>query len=211
MPALVITINNEKRGTILEAIPGKVVVIGRDEECDVALPEATGLSRRHCSITCTADGFMLKDLGSTNGTYADTVKLEAEAPLKEGVKYTIGDAAFQVMGLSLLPITAKAEEKKADVPAPEPEKATVSEQPTPPPPAKAVVTKRKRKKKRKATARALHMAKVLGNKLNPLSKDINTTPLSIIEILLVLVITFYTGLALYSYLHGGSMLPPFFD
>ena len=57
MPALVITINNEKRGAILEATPGKVVVIGRDEECDVSLPEATGLSRRHCSITCTEARF----------------------------------------------------------------------------------------------------------------------------------------------------------
>lgn len=209
MPALVITINNEKRGAILEATPGKVVVIGRDEECDVSLPEATGLSRRHCSITCTESGFMLKDLGSTNGTFADNVRLEGEELLKEGVKYGIGSADFQVMGLSLLSFAANTE---SSTPAPqETNKAEEASAAKDSPPAKARTPKRKRSPKLKASGRAIHMAKTLRNKLNPLSNSVTTNSLSIIEILLVLIITFYAGLALYNALHGGSILPPFLD
>lgn len=210
MPALVISINQEKRGVILEATPGKVVVIGRAEECDIALPEATGLSRRHCSITYTADGFMLKDAGSTNGTFADAVKLEGEAPLKEGVIYTVGDASFQVMGLSLLPLTTKTE-PPPHLPETTEEKSTQARTQAEPAPTKTTVAAPRRTKKRKTHHRALRVAKTIRNKLNPLSKDLNTNSLSIIEILLILVITFYAGLALYSYRHGGSILPPFFD
>ena len=102
MPAHLITINKEKRGAILEATPDKVIVLGRDEECEVSMPEATGVSRRHCSITYTTAGFELRDLGSTNGTYADAVKVEDKTLLREGVKYAIGNAEFQVIGLNLV-------------------------------------------------------------------------------------------------------------
>ena len=212
MPALVITINNEKRGAILEATLGKVVIIGRDKECDVSLPDATGLSRRHCSITCTEEGFKLKDLDSTNGTFADNVRLVGEELLKEGVKYGIGNAGFQVMGLSLLAFAPKTESA-----APSPQETKNSEEAPSTPdaaqaaPAKAPAAKRKRTPGRQASARALHMAKSLSNKLNPLSSNITTNSLSIIEILLILIITFYAGLALYNFLHGGSLLPPFLD
>lgn len=123
MPALLITINNEKRGAILEATPDKVIVLGRDEECEVSMPEATGVSRRHCSITYINAGFELKDLGSTNGTYADAVKLEDKTILREGVKYTIGNAEFQVIGLNLVttPESEANNEKAKDAPTPKKE------------------------------------------------------------------------------------------
>jgi len=203
MPALVITVNNTKKGAILEATPGKVVIIGRDEACDIPLPEASGVSRQHCSITATGSDFILKDLGSTNGIYANAVKLEKDTPLQEGVKYTIGDAEFQVMGLSLI-ATPAPPQNKADSPA-----ANKKEEKKEPRQESLTTTpKRKRSKKNKLP---LHWLKKTLQKLNPVTRDLSSTGTSIIEILLVLLMTFYAGMALYSYLNGGSLLPPFLD
>lgn len=203
MPALVITVNNTKKGAILEATPGKVVIIGRDEACDIPLPEASGVSRQHCSITATGTDFILKDLGSTNGIYADAVKLEKDTPLKEGVKYTIGDAEFQVMGLSLI-ATPAPPQNKADSPA----ENKKEEKKEPRQESRTTTPKRKRSKKNKLP---LHWLKKTLQKLNPVTRDLSSTGTGIIEILLVLLMTFYAGMALYSYLNGGSLLPPFLD
>lgn len=213
MPALVITINNKKKGAILEATPGKVVVIGRDEACDIPLPEASGVSRKHCSITATGADFILKDLGSTNGIYADAVKMEIDTPLKEGVKYTIGDAEFQVMGLSLMAAptdspTPAPQQDKADSPA----ENKVAAKKEPRQESRTNTPKRKRHGKRsKKKKLPLHWLKKTLKKLNPIANDFSTTGTGIIEIILVLLITFYAGMALYSYLNGGSLLPPFLD
>ena len=203
MPALVITVNNTKKGAILEATPGKVVIIGRDEACDIPLPEASGVSRQHCSITATGTDFILKDLGSTNGIYADAVKLEKDTPLQEGVKYTIGDAEFQVMGLSLI-ATPAPPQNKADSPA----ENKKEEKKEPRQESRTTTPKRKRSKKNKLP---LHWLKKTLQKLNPVTRDLSSTGTGIIEILLVLLMTFYAGMALYSYLNGGSLLPPFLD
>lgn len=207
MPALVITVNNTKKGAILEATPGKVVIIGRDEACDIPLPEASGVSRQHCSITATGTDFILKDLGSTNGIYANAVKLEKDTPLKEGVKYTIGDAEFQVMGLSLI-ATPAPPQNKADSPAAnKKEEKKESRQES-----RTTTPKRKRHGKRsKKNKLPLHWLKKTLQKLNPVTSDLSSTGTGIIEILLVLLMTFYAGMALYSYLNGGSLLPPFLD
>lgn len=207
MPALVITVNNTKKGAILEATPGKVVIIGRDEACDIPLPEASGVSRQHCSITATGTDFILKDLGSTNGIYANAVKLEKDTPLKEGVKYTIGDAEFQVMGLSLIAPPAPPQ-NKADSPAANKKE----EKKEPRQESRTTTPKRKSHGKRsKKNKLPLHWLKKTLQKLNPVTRDLSSTGTGIIEILLVLLMTFYAGMALYSYLNGGSLLPPFLD
>lgn len=100
MASLIITINERKQGIDLPAILGKVTVIGSDDACDVTLKEVDGLSRRHCTITCTEKGFMLEDADSTNGTYADDEEVEEPVLMKEGVVYGIGDAAMIIAELA---------------------------------------------------------------------------------------------------------------
>ena len=46
----------------------KEVSIGRDPDCDIHL-ENTGISRRHARIERTPGGYVLEDLGSSNGTF----------------------------------------------------------------------------------------------------------------------------------------------
>lgn len=46
------------------------VVIGRSRQCDLRLAHSDA-SRRHAEIYKTSDGYFLRDLGSTNGTYVN--------------------------------------------------------------------------------------------------------------------------------------------
>ena len=48
--------------------PGSEVTLGRSTECTLQLP-AAGASRRHASVVSRDGTVVLRDLGSTNGTY----------------------------------------------------------------------------------------------------------------------------------------------
>ena len=54
-------------GTAVALGAGRVV-LGRDPQCDVVLDDPQ-VSRRHAEIVGTPDGYLLRDLGSTNGSY----------------------------------------------------------------------------------------------------------------------------------------------
>lgn len=52
-------------------LPGpESLIIGADPGCDICL-DLPSISGRHCRLTWSADGWMLQDLGSRNGTYVD--------------------------------------------------------------------------------------------------------------------------------------------
>ena len=126
MASLIITINERKQGFDLPAIRGKVTVIGCDDACDITLNGVDGLSHRQCSITCTKEGFLLEDLESTNGTYANEQEVEEPQLMKEGVIYAIGDASMIIAELANF---APIEPKETPVPA---ARAEVSEAKTAP-------------------------------------------------------------------------------
>jgi ABC transport system ATP-binding/permease protein len=54
--------------------PGQRVHLGRAAENDVVLDDPL-ISREHALIEWNADGFLLSDLGSINGTYVNTTRL----------------------------------------------------------------------------------------------------------------------------------------
>jgi pSer/pThr/pTyr-binding forkhead associated (FHA) protein len=45
----------------------QTLVVGRGEECDLLLAERS-ISRRHAELAARDDGFVVRDLGSSNGT-----------------------------------------------------------------------------------------------------------------------------------------------
>jgi diguanylate cyclase (GGDEF)-like protein len=65
------------------------IIIGRDVDAQLRLPEDQGVSRRHARVTKVADGALLSDLGSQNGTYVDGERVQ-EHVLKEGMKIRVG-------------------------------------------------------------------------------------------------------------------------
>lgn len=70
-------------------------MIGRADEAEVRLAKA-GVSRRHALIR-RLDGpqFLLSDLGSTNGTYVNTRRLQQEVLLKDQDLIGIGDSRLK--------------------------------------------------------------------------------------------------------------------
>jgi len=59
------------------------ILVGRSEECDIVLP-ARAVSRRHAQIVQTDGGYLLRDLGSKNGTFVNGQEVEGDYALKDG-------------------------------------------------------------------------------------------------------------------------------
>lgn len=68
----------------------RVVSLGRLPECDVTLSD-TNVSRRHAEIRPRGDGFVLIDLGSTNGSKVNGIRV-AERELRDGDELTFGNS-----------------------------------------------------------------------------------------------------------------------
>lgn len=68
------------------------ILIGREVGCGVFI-NSESVSRRHAEIVRTPSGFLIKDLGSKNGTYVNGKRIE-EVGLLGGEKITIGDMEF---------------------------------------------------------------------------------------------------------------------
>ena len=66
-----------------------VVAVGRMSECDVVLNDSN-VSRRHAEIRPTPDGFALVDLGSTNGSRVNGVRV-VQRDLRDGDELTFGN------------------------------------------------------------------------------------------------------------------------
>lgn len=64
------------------------LVIGRDAECDIVIPERQ-VSRQHARITKGNNGVILEDLGSKNGTYLNNQLLSEPVKLVEADEIAI--------------------------------------------------------------------------------------------------------------------------
>jgi diguanylate cyclase (GGDEF)-like protein len=79
------------------ALSSEEVTIGRGESCTVALEGIDNVSRKHCAILLKPDGVFLKDSGSTNGTYLNSVEVRGETPLRSGDLIQVGSAIFKFL------------------------------------------------------------------------------------------------------------------
>ena len=71
----------------------KGAVIGRSPDCSVHIADAS-VSRRHAEIRPAGDGWLLVDLGSTNGTRVNGASV-TERRLADGDAITVGDAKLR--------------------------------------------------------------------------------------------------------------------
>jgi pSer/pThr/pTyr-binding forkhead associated (FHA) protein len=65
-----------------------VTNIGRHADSEIALDDIT-VSRRHCEISIDGGRFMVRDVGSLNGTYVNQKRVD-EAELAQGDELQIG-------------------------------------------------------------------------------------------------------------------------
>jgi len=68
-------------------------VIGRDKDAAVPIKDPL-VSRQHAEILFHDGSFMLKDLGSTNGTQMNTTSIK-EAALRHGDTFRVGETVLQ--------------------------------------------------------------------------------------------------------------------
>jgi FHA domain/Domain of unknown function (DUF1707) len=71
------------------------VVLGRSRDCDCVLAEPS-VSRRHAELRRTGGRWLLRDLGSRNGTRVNGVRLLDEAEVGPGDRVSFGDARFRL-------------------------------------------------------------------------------------------------------------------
>jgi hypothetical protein len=87
------------RGTLVHLGSGRsyalteTTTIGRLAECDVVVDDP-GASRQHATIRRTDAGFVLTDLGSTNGTLVNDRPVQ-EHLLEDGDRVTIGETTLE--------------------------------------------------------------------------------------------------------------------
>jgi hypothetical protein len=104
-------------------LPGRVVVLGRSIDVDVPVPHRS-VSRQHALIEETEEGFLISDLGSSNGTFVGEERL-AEGERRAvvlGTPFRLGEVGFRLAPDEVLdhePVLAAAP-APAPVPAPSP-------------------------------------------------------------------------------------------
>jgi diguanylate cyclase (GGDEF)-like protein len=71
------------------------VVLGRDDDCHIHLTDDS-VSRKHACIQPETDGYTVLDLNSTNGTYVNEMRVNAQK-LKDGDYLHVGNAIFRYL------------------------------------------------------------------------------------------------------------------
>ncbi len=67
----------------------RVVTIGRLPDCTIALPDAN-VSRKHTEVHHRGNAFVIVDLGSTNGTKINGMRIDGERTLSDGDIVSVG-------------------------------------------------------------------------------------------------------------------------
>jgi len=75
-------------------LSGEKTVVGRRQDCGLRVP-TRDVSRQHCEIVLEKGALVVRDLGSTNGTYVNNKRV-AEAKLSAGDHLAVGPVEFVV-------------------------------------------------------------------------------------------------------------------
>jgi hypothetical protein len=79
-----------------DGIDAERFVIGRSEACDMVLGDQT-VSRRHAQLSRTSVGWLLSDLGSTNGTRVNGWRVK-QVRVRPGDRVQVGRVRLRVTG-----------------------------------------------------------------------------------------------------------------
>ncbi|HXI12723.1 MAG TPA: SpoIIE family protein phosphatase [Thermoanaerobaculia bacterium] len=90
MPPLELTLLNPHAPPVTLHMNRDVITMGRAADCDIPITDRF-LSRRHAEIVSENGGWILRDNGSSNGTYLNGARVEAPVKLELGDQITLGD------------------------------------------------------------------------------------------------------------------------
>jgi hypothetical protein len=86
----------EHQGKTIE-LRSALVLVGRSSGCHIVLDDAL-VSRRHAQFVVSKDSLAIEDLGSVNGVYVNSRRVDGSEPLKESDRVQIGKSEFVVHG-----------------------------------------------------------------------------------------------------------------
>ncbi len=84
-------VHPDKKDRFRFPLPLREITIGRLPENDLSIPDAC-CSSRHAAVAPVEEGFVIRDLGSKNGTWVNGIRLTGEKPLKKGDDIKIGNS-----------------------------------------------------------------------------------------------------------------------
>ncbi len=79
--------------------------LGRSSANELCYPEDAGLSRQHLALEREGDTWMVRDLGSKNGTFVNGVRITSPYPLSKNDRVTAGHIALDFAENSLPPMS----------------------------------------------------------------------------------------------------------
>lgn len=86
--AKLIVVHGKPAGKVLPLPRGKHM-IGRGPECQLR-PNSEWISRQHCLLTVEENDVRVRDLGSTNGTLVNGLRVTGSVPLRDGDAIAFG-------------------------------------------------------------------------------------------------------------------------
>jgi pSer/pThr/pTyr-binding forkhead associated (FHA) protein len=80
------------------SLPEGELTVGREDGLGISLAGESTVSRRHATVSRSGKTAVVKDLGSTNGTFVNGTRLQGEATLKPGDQVQFGSVRFRYEG-----------------------------------------------------------------------------------------------------------------
>jgi len=122
------------------------MTLGRADENDIVIRVAE-VSRRHAILTRQEDRYLIRDLGSTNGTFVDRKRIGGKYLLEPGDTIMLGDAVYLTFDVEADRVDSLEDTPPSPMEVPQPpppppqppveEKVAASETQPPQPPAQA--------------------------------------------------------------------------
>lgn len=72
------------------------LTLGRSAECDISIP-SDEISRHHAKLQLVADGVMVEDLGSANGSFVNNQRVHGSALMRHGDELRLDTVRFMLM------------------------------------------------------------------------------------------------------------------
>jgi len=94
MVSAVLKVVGGKQDGKLIPLTTKKFLIGREQDCHLR-PNSDSVSRHHCVITVDDFTVHVRDLGSSNGTYLNNIRIAGLREVKNGDRLRIGSLEFE--------------------------------------------------------------------------------------------------------------------
>jgi pSer/pThr/pTyr-binding forkhead associated (FHA) protein len=86
------------------------LTMGRSNECDISIA-SDEISRHHAKLQVVADGVLVEDLGSANGTFVNNQRVHGASLMKPGDELRLDTVRFMLMspGIEVYPAPSEAQ------------------------------------------------------------------------------------------------------